>query len=108
MNGVPLLVIAKNLGHRDTRMVEMHYGHLAEDLRHRGHTCRCAALRPGAGRDGEAPGTPQAVEAKNRGPELGAPNIGRQARRLTYSQPCSRPLRDRAHERGVGNYVFAE
>jgi integrase len=29
MNGVPLLVCAKNLGHRDTRMVEQHYGHLA-------------------------------------------------------------------------------
>ena len=29
MNGTPLLVVAKNLGHRDTRMVEKHYGHLA-------------------------------------------------------------------------------
>lgn len=29
MNGVPLLVVAKNLGHTDTRMVEHHYGHLA-------------------------------------------------------------------------------
>jgi integrase len=29
MAGVPLMVVAKNLGHRDTRMVEMHYGHLA-------------------------------------------------------------------------------
>jgi hypothetical protein len=29
MNGVPLLVVAKNLGHVDTRMVEKHYGHLA-------------------------------------------------------------------------------
>jgi integrase len=29
MNGTPLMVIAKNLGHRDTRMVELHYGHLA-------------------------------------------------------------------------------
>jgi integrase len=27
--GVPLLVIAKNLGHSDTKMVETHYGHLA-------------------------------------------------------------------------------
>jgi len=31
MGGVPLLVVAKNLGHNDTRMVEKHYGHLAED-----------------------------------------------------------------------------
>jgi integrase len=29
MGGMPLMVVAKNLGHRDTRMVEMHYGHLA-------------------------------------------------------------------------------
>ena len=29
MGGVPLLVVAKNLGHNDTRMVEKHYGHLA-------------------------------------------------------------------------------
>lgn len=29
MNGVPLLVVAKNMGHADTRMVEKHYGHLA-------------------------------------------------------------------------------
>ena len=31
MNGTPLLVVAKNLGHADTRMVERHYGHLAKD-----------------------------------------------------------------------------
>jgi integrase len=29
MNHTPLLVVAKNLGHTDTRMVEKHYGHLA-------------------------------------------------------------------------------
>jgi integrase len=29
MAGAPLLVIAKNLGHTDTRMVEKHYGHLS-------------------------------------------------------------------------------
>ena len=29
MNGTPLLVVARNLGHGDTRMVEKHYGHLA-------------------------------------------------------------------------------
>jgi hypothetical protein len=26
---VPLMVVAKNLGHVDTKMVEAHYGHLA-------------------------------------------------------------------------------
>lgn len=29
MNGTPLPVIAQNLGHTDTRMIEKHYGHLA-------------------------------------------------------------------------------
>jgi integrase len=29
MNGTPLFVVAKNLGHADTKMVEKHYGHLA-------------------------------------------------------------------------------
>ena len=29
MDGVPLIVVARNLGHADTRMVEKHYGHLA-------------------------------------------------------------------------------
>ena len=29
MNGAPLHVVVKNLGHADTRMVERHYGHLA-------------------------------------------------------------------------------
>jgi integrase len=32
MNGVPLLVVAENLGHSDTRMVEKHYGHLAKEF----------------------------------------------------------------------------
>jgi hypothetical protein len=29
MRGVPLPVVAAQLGHSDTRMVEKHYGHLA-------------------------------------------------------------------------------
>jgi integrase len=29
MAGVPLMVVARALGHRDTRMCELHYGHLA-------------------------------------------------------------------------------
>jgi integrase len=29
MNGMPLIVVAKNLGHSETRMVKKHYGHLA-------------------------------------------------------------------------------
>jgi integrase len=30
MAGAPLLVIAQNLGHANTRMVEAHYGHLSK------------------------------------------------------------------------------
>jgi integrase len=30
MAGVPLLVVAENLGHVDTRMVEKHYGHMTK------------------------------------------------------------------------------
>jgi integrase len=32
MAGMPVLVVARNLGHADTRMVERHYGHLAPDF----------------------------------------------------------------------------
>jgi integrase len=32
MAGAPLLVVAQNLGHADTRMVERHYGHLAQSF----------------------------------------------------------------------------
>jgi integrase len=32
MAGMPLMVVARNLGHVDTRMVEKHYGHLREDF----------------------------------------------------------------------------
>jgi integrase len=32
MAGGPLMVVARNLGHSDTRMVEKHYGHLAPDF----------------------------------------------------------------------------
>lgn len=31
MAGAPLMVVAQNLGHRDTRMVEKHYGHLTDN-----------------------------------------------------------------------------
>jgi integrase len=32
MGGMPLMVVARNLGHADTRMVERHYGHMAPDF----------------------------------------------------------------------------
>jgi integrase len=49
MNGTPLLIVAKNLGHADTRMVERHYGHLAP-----GYVTD--AIRAGAPRFGFKPG----------------------------------------------------
>jgi integrase len=52
MAGVPLLVVAKNLGHTDTRMVEKHYGHLAPSF-------IAEAIRAGAPRFGII--TPTAV-----------------------------------------------
>jgi integrase len=48
MNGVPLLVVAKNLGHSDTRMVEKHYSHLSPSY-------IAEAIRAGAPRFGEPP-----------------------------------------------------
>ena len=32
MAGMPLMVVARNLGHRDSRMAERHYGHLSRDF----------------------------------------------------------------------------
>jgi integrase len=45
MGGVPLQVVAENLGHADTRMCERHYGHLAASHKR-------AAIRAGAPRFG--------------------------------------------------------
>ena len=33
--GVPLVFVAAQLGHRDTKMVEKHYGHLCDEARTR-------------------------------------------------------------------------
>ncbi len=45
MNGMPLLILARNLGHTDTRMVEKHYGHLSDD--HVAEAVRASAPRFG-------------------------------------------------------------
>jgi integrase len=50
MAGVPLMVVARNLGHADTRMVERHYGHLAPSY-------IADAIRAGAPRFGFKPNT---------------------------------------------------
>jgi integrase len=48
MAGVPLMVVARNMGHADTRMVERHYGHLAPSY-------IADAIRAGAPRFGFKP-----------------------------------------------------
>jgi integrase len=48
MNGVPLMVVARNLSHSDTRMIEKHYGHLAPSY-------VADAIRAGAPRFGFTP-----------------------------------------------------
>jgi integrase len=62
MNGVSLLVIAKNLGHTTTRMVERHYGHMSENY-------ISAEIRRGAPRFGAEPAVN--VESLNRGKRRG-------------------------------------
>jgi integrase len=48
MNGTPLMIVARNLGYRDTRMCELHYADLA-----RGHVGE--AIRAGAPKFGMKP-----------------------------------------------------
>jgi integrase len=50
MNGAPLIVVARNLGHADTRMVEKHYGHLAPS--YVADAIRAAAPRFGINQNG--------------------------------------------------------
>ena len=57
MNGTPLLVVAKNLGHSDTRMVEKHYGHLAPSY-------IADAIRAGAPRFGFKPSNVKPMPAR--------------------------------------------
>ena len=52
MKGVPLLIVAKNLGHSDTRMVEKHYGHLAPS--YIADAIRAGAPRFGRNKTGQA------------------------------------------------------
>jgi integrase len=57
MAGMPLMVVARNLGHRDTRMVEKHYGHLAPSF-------IADAIRKSAPRFGFKPDTKVAALAR--------------------------------------------
>ena len=56
MNGAPLLVVARNLGHADTRMVEKHYGHLCPSY-------AAEAIRAAAPRFGATPATVKRIRA---------------------------------------------
>ena len=59
MAGGPLLVVAKNLGHADTRMVETHYGYLSASF-------VADAIRAAAPRFGRTPdGTVTPIVARN-------------------------------------------
>jgi integrase len=49
MNGVPLMIVARNLGHADTRMCEKHYAHMAPN--HISDAIRAGAPRFGIKRD---------------------------------------------------------
>lgn len=57
MNGVPLLVVAGNLGHSGTAMVEKHYGHLAPSY-------VADAIRAGAPKFGFKPSNVQTMERR--------------------------------------------
>ena len=63
MAGAPLLVVAKNLGHTDTRMVEKHYGHLSQS--YIADAIRAAAPRFGSAGNQHCPDT-RAVGSDNR------------------------------------------
>lgn len=54
MAGVPLMVVAKQLGHTDTRMVEKHYGHLAPS--YIADAVKAAAPRFGTAKNGKVVG----------------------------------------------------
>ena len=45
MAGMPLMVVARQLGHADTRMIEKHYGHLAPDFINQTIRSECAEIR---------------------------------------------------------------
>jgi integrase len=75
MAGVPLLVVSKNLGHADTRMVEKHYGHnlksngrrrtaSASGWRERGRLCDSlrSVRKPNRGRSRAFPDQPTTIE----------------------------------------------
>jgi hypothetical protein len=56
LNGMPLMVVARNLGHVDTRTVEKHYGHLAPSFIV--EAIRISAPRYGIANDGSVVGKP--------------------------------------------------
>lgn len=67
MNGMPLLVVAKNLGHSTTRIFEKHYGHLAPSY-------VAQAVREHAPRFGAVPGKLKSLRRRG---AAGNTNVGR-------------------------------
>lgn len=86
MNGAPLLVVAKNLGHADTRMVERHYGHLAPS--YVADAIRAAVPRFGPNDESNL------VEIGGCGERL-------RSERIHLAVRCDRPDRARAFSRGL-------
>ncbi len=66
MNGAPLFVVARNLGHSTTAMVEKHYGHLAPS--YIAEAIRAAAPRFGAEEGIVTPLRPRHENAERKGP----------------------------------------
>lgn len=58
INGAPLMVVARNLGHADTRMVEKHYGHMSASY-------VADAIRAAVPRFGGEDGNVVAIEARH-------------------------------------------
>ena len=81
MAGAPLIVVAQNLGHADTRMVEKHYGHLSES--YVAEAIRAAAPRFGIATTTMCVRSPEAQmptdEAVSRAQQL--PDLGSKVRR---------------------------
>lgn len=91
VNGVPLLVVARNLGHVDIRTVEKYYGHLAPSFIAEAIRARRAALQ---GRRAVKGGT------DHRSPACGQTSppapVGRDRRPLAGGALYGLPLGDRA------------
>ena len=86
MAGMPLMVVARNLGHSDTRMVEKHYGHMAPSF-------ITDAVRKSAPRFGFKPGNARLNRAGPRQRPPAAVLGARQGRQGRQQDGCRGPPR---------------